>query len=377
MATEESRLLFHKEQHKNNAFPPLIHRDSEFSVSSEYDDDATDHNTLSFWQGATLLTADCMGTGLLALSDDVRNLGSVIGFGFLILNLPINFYAGYIFHQTATAVEDHQKLENRVYRQSLENINEEDNYEALELDSHRAVGRISNAHSVHHDTATFDFIGMSSALFHRKGVTRWVMAIFYVNIFLVLGDYILVMSHAVSATFGEDNICVPTAGLVASTAMFLVSQMRTMATLGRAASIISLLALAVVVVQCLWEVHQQEEQGVLYQDAPAVEAPVPVLRQLSSLGGIGFAMGSQKLFLNIRHELKDRSEAPKTLGASLLTFGVVYVATCWLAGPHAPSFLFDAIPQHTLNRRVAGILLWMHVVVSYGTNTPQTASPVP
>lgn len=36
------------------------------------------------------------------------------------------------------------------------------------------------------------------------------------------------MSHAVSAMAGGDNLCIPTAGIVASTLMFGLSQMRTM-----------------------------------------------------------------------------------------------------------------------------------------------------
>ena len=46
----------------------------------------------------------------------------------------------------------------------------------------------------------------------------------------------------------------------------------------------------------------------------------------------GFAVGSQKLFLNIRHEFKRREEAPKSLAISLTTFGSVYVLVCILAG---------------------------------------------
>jgi hypothetical protein len=58
-----------------------------------------------------------------------------------------------------------------------------------------------NAHqTIHHDTATFDFIGMTQALFSSRRSTRLVMALFYTNIFLVLGDYILVMSHAGKGT---------------------------------------------------------------------------------------------------------------------------------------------------------------------------------
>lgn len=364
-ADERERLLLDQGKGKPKQFQPVIHRDSEFSVRTNYSDGRSECDTLNFWQGATLLTADCLGTGLLALPDDVRNLGNVAGFGFLIFNLPINFYAGYIFHQTATAVEYNQELENQAFRKSLEDIRESQKYDAVSIDNDRDSHGVGHARSVHHDTATFDFIGMASAIFKDKGMARTVMWVFYINIFLVLGDYILVMSHALAAAFGEDNICIPIAGIVASTAMFLVSQMRTMAMLGRVASVVSLLALFIVVIQCLWEIHQSEVislEGVNLKEPPSV----PILRKLSSLGGVGFAVGSQKLFLNIRHELADRSEAPKTLALSLVVFGFVYVVICWFAGPFAPSFLFDAIPQGSINRRLAGVLLWMHVVVSYG-----------
>ena len=52
-----------------------------------------------------------------------------------------------------------------------------------------------------------------------------------------------------------------------------------------------------------------------------------------------------------------------------MTFGSVYVLIIVLAGPNPPSFLFDAIPPGTWNRRIAGILLWGHVMVSYAINS--------
>ena len=58
----------------------------------------------------------------------------------------------------------------------------------------------------------------------------WIRIIYYTNLFLVLGDYILVMSHAVVAMIEDGNykICIPQAGLIASTLMFTLSQIRTM-----------------------------------------------------------------------------------------------------------------------------------------------------
>ena len=192
---------------------------------------------------------------------------------------------------------------------------------------------------------------MTSALFD-VGVNnipfapRLVMALFYTNIFLVLVDYILVMSHAVSALLGEGTICIPTAGLLASTLMVGVAQIRTMAKLGRAASWISLAALAIVVVQCLYHAHRGDEPFSTVQEQEATDTTLSVIpgaslatnttitfwKKLAALGSIGFAVGSQKLFLNIRHEFRHRHKAPKALGMSLLVFGSVYILICLLSG---------------------------------------------
>lgn len=130
---------------------------------------------------------------------------------------------------------------------------------------------------------------------------------------------------------GEDQICLPMAGVVASTLMFALCQIRTMANLGRGATIVSLSSLTVVVIQCL-VAHNNATPQDKSNYVPPSES-VTLLRQLSSIASIGFAVGSQKLFLNIRHEMKDRTKSPQSLGVALSVFGSVYVAICLLAGP--------------------------------------------
>ena len=234
--------------------------------------------------------------------------------------------------------------------------------------------------------------------------------------------FLFFTGHAVVATLGEGVVCIPVAGLIAGAGMFVVSQSRTMARLGRTASICSLIALLIVVIQCLIaanRVQQQQEEEealishagddddatiaatstatdnnhrILSTDSPLNDGETwryliqepdettnhgptfhDVFRQLSALGSIGFAMGSQKLFLNIRHELADRQTAPKTLAISLTIYTTVYASICILAGPNPPAFLFDAI-QGFWNRRVAGFLLWAHVIVSYAINSQAICS---
>jgi len=238
------------------------------------------------------------------------------------------------------------------------------------------------------DAATFDFIGMTSAIFDDPSTTRLVTILYYTNIFLVLGNYIIVMSHAVIALFDHDGSgdgvlsCLPIAGLLASTLMFAVCQLRTMAGLGRTASTVSLSAMAIVLVQCLYfsrgnnNANRSNDSGGSGSDGDdddEFEDEIVgfrlLLRQLSACGSIGFATGSQKLLLNIRHEFADRNDAPTSLGMGLTVFGTVYVLIVVLAGSNPPGLLFDAIPRGTIHRQAAGLFLWIHVVVSYAINS--------
>ena len=187
-----------------NDEPILLRHNSEFSVGSSYDDGSP--NNLNWWQGAALLTADCLGTGLLALPADIHVLGYAWGLGFLIANLPINLFAGTILSHTASAIEDKQKVENRLFHETISGSilggdDENVDYMAINqdtIDSKTSIITIdtsmTNHTQLHHDTATFDFIGLTSALFDNKRATQLVMLTYYTNIFLVLGNYILVMS---------------------------------------------------------------------------------------------------------------------------------------------------------------------------------------
>jgi len=66
---------------------------------------------LSMWQGILLVTAECVGVGILALPHNVHTLGGgttggvLVGLGFLILNLPINFVAGHYLSGMAMSLE--------------------------------------------------------------------------------------------------------------------------------------------------------------------------------------------------------------------------------------------------------------------------------
>jgi hypothetical protein len=157
--------------------PVLLRHDSEFSVGSNYEYNSP--NNLKVWQGAALLTADCLGTGILALPGDIQVLGYGLGLGFLIANLPINLFAGTILSHTATHVEESQCIANQIYHESVSDTllaegAKDSNYEAINANTTTSKEQAQHT-QLHHDTATFDFIGMTQALFHDKVATRLVM----------------------------------------------------------------------------------------------------------------------------------------------------------------------------------------------------------
>lgn len=494
MMIDDETLMTHKEEQRDKQDITTCRSDdsNDFEISSKENNDSyvdPSENDLTVISGAALLTAECMGTGILALPHSMNVLGRPFGLFFLFINLPINFFAGKILSQAASIVEanineksnahegpygqedhlslkydDKESMHSDEKAQNQEKLTTEDamkkSDDSISLNSQNTSDETRNeTHQLQsslssvkpydttiasddfpikdrettirqantenevsnevyqHDAEkvnTYDFIGMTSAVFgnisttstsyfnasnskmkqSRNNAVLGVTCIYYINIFLVLGNYILVMSHAVAAMIGEENICLPIAGIIACTLMFGLSQLRTMATLGRSASIISLLTLAIVVLQCLSAIqngHEAYTRGSnnddnirdLEQDGDEHQYNyytttgvwTSIMRQFAAISSIGFAVGSQKLFLNIRHEFKERDEAPKSLGISLSTFGTIYTLVCILAGSDPPSFLFDAISPG-VGRRIAGFLLWVHVAVSYAINSQALCSSI-
>ncbi|KAL3937823.1 MAG: hypothetical protein SGBAC_007151 [Bacillariaceae sp.] len=357
-----------------------------------------------------------MGTGLLALPHDVKILGKWFGVGFILFNLLINQYAGTILSQAATRVEEsHSSLHpSKLTRRRKDSDDDIETNERTPLipadntDNSTSSARpkvVSRSNSVtttgvssgtetdyvwfdagdtvslrvdKEENKTTDFIGMAASIFYNPDqenespVVRIVMLFYYTNVYLVLGNYILVMSHAVSSVFGG-NMCMPVAGLIASTLMFGLAQMRTMDRLGRSTSVVSLLAMFIVIGQCIYFSRiQPAETAVESMDAVPVDPTI--FDKLSSMGSIGFAVGSQKLLLNIRHDLADRRAAPHSLAMALTAFGVVYIFVSLAAGENPPSFLFNAMPAKGVHRRLAGLFLWIHVAVSYAINSQAICS---
>lgn len=350
----------------------------------------SNEDLLVVWQGVALLTADCMGVGVLGLPNDIKSLGYAAGFAFLLGNFPINYYAGNLLSVLALQLEGQQDEQRRIHRHGHDDDDENDKIKEVEMAEQRSGPQHTDSSgstpsfqsekktslpdpsdsddderdddkphasesfqdelpddkyhqpvtssSVPTTNITRDLINITEVTFDPDSsiATALVKAIYYTNLFLVLGDYILVMGRSVSAIFADD-ICLPTAGAIASALMFGLCQFRTMANLGRNVSLASLIALLIVLLQCLFHHRMGSTTNANGgNDDVAVdkeEVDDGIWGKLSSLAGIGFAVGSQKLFLNIRNELRHRDQASKVLAGSLGVYGLAYVFVIVLAGP--------------------------------------------
>jgi hypothetical protein len=410
---------------------------------NDNDSCVSNDDLLVVWQGIALLTADCMGVGVLGLPNDIKSLGYVAGFTFLLANFPINYYAGNLLSVLAldlerqhdelqrhhhdhdddddddddddcdakndtltrttvtleevelserTTPQDHSKSsstsveqptttptssprihrrrsqeENNTSSRDCSDTNNDDRHRRHQTKQHNSQNDEIFQDEVMDDdqdrnstdylegeTNCFtssprstsrniskDLINITEVTFYPSSVvaTATVKTIFYINLFLVLGEYILVMGRSVSAIFA-DQICLPVAGAIASVLMFGLCQFRTMAKLGRTVSLTSLLALMVVLMQCLFHhrlgstsAAMEGKPMALEEEEAAEEVDDGIWGMFSSLAGIGFAVGSQKLFLNIRNDLQHREHASKVLGGSLGVYGLAYVVVILLAGP--------------------------------------------
>lgn len=351
---------------------------SEQSPQNHYGD-------LSVIQAAALLTADVVGTGILALPENVAVLGKPIGLTFLIANLPLNWYAGYLLSRTTDGVDGDRAasmtsassstaVRGESARNKSANGGQYHNVITNEMpNNEQSITTEPDGIRVDSDAVetSNDFIELTEVICGTDSRAKTVvMIVFYVNVFLLLGDYILVMARAVSAIF-EDDICFPHAGIVACILMFGLTQIRRLRDMGGWITVVSLGSLCVVVFQCLVATSKVSSATTVPSPDPT---QVPLLRKLSALASICFATGINKLLLNIRHEMRERRRVPQTLGLSMGVFGSAYVGVAVFAGSNPPGFLFDAIPRGSLSRRFSGLLLWIHVAISYAINSQAICS---
>jgi hypothetical protein len=331
--------------------------------------------SLTWIQASCLITAECLGTGILALPASVQALSPNLYFGwiFLILQIPIHILAGILLCHTADRMDhncSHDDDETNVdnHHHDVLEVDQEEKDEIKNIIHDKLTHTTSptyetnrNSLSTYPNTPTTntgintsvtrDYVGLSIAIFgiwKTSLTTTIVMIVYYTNLFLVLGNYNLVMSHAMIAFLGGG--CLPLAGILSSILgiLLILLPLRSMVNFGRSVSLLSLMALLIVVFQCLVALshkdpHDRSLSTITQGGIHSVGTTwFLTSRQLSAIASVAYAVGSQKLLLNVRNVMTVRQEASKSLIVAVSSYVMLYLMVCILAGSSTllRSFIF-------------------------------------
>ena len=300
-------------------------------------------------RAATILVAECVGTGVLALP----YVASVLGTGpfllFVAVQVALNLYAGELL---ATAAETSERKTN---------------YEACRSTTSALWDFVDDTDNIDWDTGEpkspttrpRDMLELAQALDAGRPLRALVASAWYGNLVLILAQYLVVMARSLRVAFPLPGCAVVESLLIAALTAWLIAQLPTLDALGKGAAQLSFAAVVAILAICARHTPTGPPP-VVAQDASAAAVA-------ASLTMITFAMITSKLFLNVRREMRDPREGRKMLRYGIAAFTCVYVVVVFLSGPEPPRFLLDAV-HHGTDGRIAAGLLFAHVAVSYAIN---------
>ncbi len=300
-------------------------------------------------RAATILVAECVGTGVLALPYVASALGTGPFLLFVAVQVALNLYAGELL---ATAAEMSERRTN---------------YEACRSTTSALWDFVDDADNIDWDTGEpkspttrpRDMLELAQGLDAGRPLRALVASAWYGNLVLILEQYLVVMARSLRVAFPLPGCAVVESLLIAALTAWLIAQLPTLDALGKGAAQLSFASVVAILAICAKHTPTGPPP-VVAQDASAAAVA-------ASLTTVTFAMITSKLFLNVRREMRDPREARKTLRYGIAAFTCVYVVVVFLSGPAPPRFLLDAV-HHGTDGRIAAGLLFAHVAVSYAIN---------
>mmetsp|Transcript_12749 Transcript_12749/g.25967 ORF Transcript_12749/g.25967 Transcript_12749/m.25967 type:complete len:408 (-) Transcript_12749:6-1229(-) len=272
--------------------------------------------------GALLLVAECVGTGILAMSYFTSILGGRLPtLVFLAANMGVNLYAGERLINAVEIVEDRPTATSMAPIQDLPSL-------SILVPTHTNITLVS----------------------------------FNTNLFLVLGAYLLTMEECLLAMLYPAQ---PSKLLLGSiNVIVLISFNSTVGTamskLGRGPAAISIITMLSTLLLCLCSSRQGDEDT----PTPTYGYSIP-----AAISGIAFAVGSQKLLLNVRAELDNLQKSRTVLRRGLFIMFMLYVCIIILSPHNAPGFLLDILKPGSVESRLASTFLFIHVAISFSINS--------
>lgn len=185
------------------------------------------------------------------------------------------------------------------------------------------------------------------------------LLIYYLNLLLVMGSYLLTISSSLSSLIYPHIILHPIlTGFIAIILIGLSLKYRTMSKLGRLPTYVSIITITLVVLFCI-----------LGAQSSTSSPPINPLQIPSSLAGISFAVSSQKLLLNVRASMsiEAKSEINYSLSLALALYGFFYILTI-LSAPDDEPLLLNVLENGTVLKRFTSLLLSIHLSISFTIN---------
>ena len=181
---------------------------------------------------SSLLIADVVGTGILALPGAVSTIGFGGGLAFLAAQLPLNLYIGSLLNAAAARVDANQRSDS-----------------------------------------TSNLVTLSESLYGATApVARATRYAYVLNLFLVLGNYLVVMSNAVNAMLASDHaLCPHQSMLVATSLLFGLNQLPSLSEIGKWPTVISIASVVFVLILCIVGSQAQQTEAEMLTDGAAAE----------------------------------------------------------------------------------------------------------
>ncbi|GMI10145.1 hypothetical protein TrVE_jg7082 [Triparma verrucosa] len=289
-----------------------------FNSSSSPSSSTSTPSITSPWAAGLLISAEVVGTGILALPFFCSVITKPWGLSYLALNIGVNYYAGARLTQAASIVEQR-----------------------------------------HHVPPILDLLELSQL----TTLPNLTLTIYYTNLILVMGSYLLTISTSFSSLLYP--LTVPSSiltFLIVSILIALSLRLNSMAKLGKAPTYVSITTILVVVLLSLIGAKTTADQP-----PPTAISPFQIP---GSLSGISFAVSSQKLLLNVRKSMDSSSKLKinEALFVALAMYGLFYVITILVAPSTVPPLLLNVLKDGSLMKRIAGLLLSVHLVISFTIN---------
>mmetsp|Transcript_5768 Transcript_5768/g.17016 ORF Transcript_5768/g.17016 Transcript_5768/m.17016 type:complete len:484 (-) Transcript_5768:93-1544(-) len=280
--------------------------------------------TSKWWHTAALLLGDIVGTGVLSLAGAFATLGWVPAIGLLVFFSLANFHTGLMIHRVALLHP--------------------------------------NAHS---------YGSLVRAVFGDGLVTRAVAVLIYLYLFLILGDYVLVLALSIQEIFWGWRLCRPVAAGIAAGLLLVTNQLRTLkqvavATILGTATIMCVLALALARAGLGSDPNYDDDKP--HPHDKFLVATPSFFDLTNSMTAIIFAYAGQTIYPEMISAMLQPEDFPKALMVSTPYLFVVYaIVGCTgyaYYGESTPSYLLDIL-NYNWTRSMGGVLMLIHMMISY------------